>query len=59
MPERARRLVEAFRDFAKAQAAPPLNFVDPNAAPPKLPEANEVQVTDEMRRSLKALGYLK
>ena len=58
-PERARRLTEAFREFAEGQAAPPLNFVDSNAPPPKLPDANEVQMTDEMRRSLKALGYLK
>jgi arylsulfatase A-like enzyme len=57
--ERARRLTEAFREFAEGQAAPPLNFVDPNAPPPTLPEANEVQMTDEMRRSLKALGYLR
>ena len=57
--ERARRLTEAFRGFAEGQAAPPLNFVDPNAPPPTLPEANEVQMTEEMRRSLKALGYLK
>ena len=58
-PERARRLTDAFREFAEGQAAPPLNFVDPEAPPPQLPRANEVQMTDEMRRSLKALGYLQ
>ena len=53
------RLTEASREFAEGQAEPPLDFVDPPAPPPKLPEANEVEMTDEMRRSLKALGYLR
>ena len=58
-PERAEKLGAAFTAFAEGQTAPPLNFVDPEAAPAQLPDVEEVKVTDEMRRSLKALGYLK
>ncbi len=58
-PERTDRLLDVFRAFARKQTAPPLNFVDPEAPRPHLPEVEELQVTDEMRRSLKALGYLK
>jgi arylsulfatase A-like enzyme len=58
-PERAAELMEVFRTFALSQAAPPMDFIDPDAPPPQLPDAAEVHVTDEMQRSLRALGYLK
>ena len=58
-PERAAQLTEAFRTFARAQVAPPLDFVDADAPPPQLPKVDEVKVTEEMRRGLKALGYVK
>jgi hypothetical protein len=58
-PDVAARLADAFRTFAQAQRAPPLDFVDPGAPAPELPEAPEVEVSDDMRRSLKALGYVE
>lgn len=57
-PGRAEELVAVFREFARAQTAPPLHFVDPDAPAPGLPEAPQVEVTEQMRRSLKALGYV-
>jgi arylsulfatase A-like enzyme len=58
-PEQAAKLINAFRAFALTQRLPPLDFVDPDAPPQELPQANEIEVTPEMRRGLKALGYLK
>ena len=57
--ERAAELSQVFRSFAEQQVAPPLDFLDPEAPPQQLPKVVEVEVTDEMRRSLRALGYLK
>jgi arylsulfatase A-like enzyme len=58
-PEPAAELLAVFQTFAQSQAAPPMDFIDPDAPPPDLPDAHEVHVTDEMQRSLRALGYLK
>jgi len=58
-PEQAAKLMSVFRAFALTQRLPPLDFVDPDAPPQELPQANEIEVTPEMRRGLKALGYLK
>ena len=58
-PEEADRAMEAFRAFARSQTAPPLHFVDSDAPPPELPEVNKIEVNEEMRRSLEALGYLR
>jgi len=58
-PERAAALAEAFRTFARAQTAPPLNFVDPDAPRPTVPERPRTTMTDEMRDHLKSLGYLQ
>jgi arylsulfatase A-like enzyme len=58
-PEQAARLTDVFKAFARTQRVPPLDFVDPNAPPQKLPQVNEIKLTPEMRRSLKALGYLE
>ncbi|UCC68589.1 MAG: sulfatase [Armatimonadota bacterium] len=58
-PEEAGRMVEAFRAFARSQTAPPLQFVDSDARRPQLPEVNKIEVNEEMRRSLEALGYLR
>jgi arylsulfatase A-like enzyme len=58
-PERAAELLDVFRAFAETQVAPPLDYIDPDAATPELPEVQEVEVTEEMERTLRALGYLK
>jgi arylsulfatase A-like enzyme len=58
-PEKAAEMIEAFRAFAEAQVAPPLDYVDADAPAPELPPVKEVNVTEEMRDSLRALGYLK
>jgi len=58
-PARAAALEQAFIAFAHEQAAPPLHFLDPEAPAAELPDVPEVEVTEEMRRSLEALGYLK
>jgi len=58
-PERAAELASAFCTFARAQAAPPLNFVDPGARRPPLSKRPRATMTDEMREHLKSLGYLQ
>ncbi len=58
-PEKAAELVEVFRAFAEGQVAPPLDYADADAPTPELPPVKEVDVTEEMRESLRALGYLK
>jgi arylsulfatase len=58
-PERAAELYEAFRAFAETQVAPPLDYIDPEAPTPELPDVQEVEVTEEMERTLRALGYLR
>jgi arylsulfatase len=58
-PEKAAEMIETFRAFAQQRVAPPLDYVDPDAPAPELPPVQEVDVTEEMRDSLRALGYLK
>jgi len=58
-PERAAELADAFREFAMAQRQPPLHFLDPDAPTADLPPVPEVTMSEESRRELKALGYLK
>jgi arylsulfatase A-like enzyme len=58
-PQVVAEMTEVFRAFARQQAAPPLDFADPGVAPAKLPETERVELTEDMKRSLKALGYLK
>lgn len=57
-PDRAAALTEAFRKHALAQKYPPLNFLDPDYRPKKraLPTA---KMSEETKRRLKSLGYLK
>jgi arylsulfatase len=57
-PEQAQKMIRAFRLFAAKQATPPLDFVDARFTPPSQPKAPAVKVTKEMRRELRALGYL-
>ncbi len=58
-PEEGEELMEVFRAFAEEQVAPPLDFVDRGAPAAELPEVGKVEVTEEMRETLRALGYLK
>lgn len=58
-PEVANRLGEAFRRFAYTQTNPPLRFLDPDARPLAQRTTPEVELTDEMRKELEALGYLR
>ena len=58
-PEVAEEMVAAFRSFAREQGRPPLDFLDPAAQLPPLPEAGESRLTPEMKKRLRALGYVK
>lgn len=53
------RLTEAFYRFAMQQRYPPLDYLDPNAEVIRLPERSQVPLSDEERRQLQALGYLR
>ena len=57
-PEVAEEMREAFREFALAQRRPPLDFLHPGIELPPLPETGEVELTPEVERQLRALGYL-
>jgi arylsulfatase A-like enzyme len=57
-PEQAARMLDAFRRFAATQKAQPMDFIDPNAKPARLPAGPEVTLTDKQRRELEALGYV-
>jgi len=58
-PERMRDLLAEFRAFAEMQRRPPLDFLDPDAkvAPP--PAAPRQRMTEDVRRQLRGLGYLR
>ncbi|NIR00567.1 MAG: sulfatase-like hydrolase/transferase, partial [Gemmatimonadales bacterium] len=61
-PERAAELIEAFRTFAEAQRRPPLQFLGADAQYARRPEDDESAepaASPEVRKDLKALGYLK
>jgi len=58
-PEAAEQTLAAFREFAKQQAKPPLHFADASAPPPSIPRRRDRQMTPQMEKELKALGYLK
>ncbi|MBN1458188.1 MAG: sulfatase [Armatimonadetes bacterium] len=60
-PEVAERMIAAFRTFAESQRHPPLDFVDPEWRPGRqtaTPQTQALDLTDEARRELEALGYL-
>jgi arylsulfatase len=58
-PDVERRLVAAFRQFARAQAVPPMHFLDPNLKKASLPPSREIHLAPDARRELQALGYLR
>jgi len=61
-PEQAAAMVEAFREFADEQRRPPLDFLEPNAVMPPLPEVPEIKMSPEDRERINRiadLGYLR
>ncbi len=57
-PQVAAQMTHTFRQFALTQKARPLQFVDASYRPPPGPKLRETPLDYEMRRDLKALGYL-
>jgi arylsulfatase A-like enzyme len=57
-PERAAAMLEAFIRFARRQARPPLDFVDPAAQAGEVEAAPKMDLSEEDREELRALGYL-
>jgi hypothetical protein len=51
-------MANAFRRFAAEQTSPPMEFVDLKAKRRERPSAPELELTDEERRELRALGYV-
>jgi hypothetical protein len=58
MPDIAASMVGVFRQFAQQQRKPPLSFIDPNVAPVPVPRRTGEQLSPEMEKQLRALGYL-
>jgi len=58
-PEVAEEMLAAFRGFALEQRRPPLDFLDPEAEMPPMPEAAESELTPRMKERLRALGYVR
>jgi arylsulfatase A-like enzyme len=61
-PDRAARLVEAFRQFALAQPDPPLYFIDPSKRWGNKPIAEQPQskeLPEALKKQLETLGYVK
>jgi arylsulfatase len=57
-PDVAGEMLAAFEEFAVQQRRPPVEFLDPDAAPAPLPAAGKTEITPEVERQLKALGYV-
>jgi len=57
-PQEAAELTKAFREFAARQAFPPLDFLEAGYVP-KQSRAPELKLSDETRRELRAMGYIK
>ncbi|MFB3880784.1 MAG: sulfatase [Armatimonadota bacterium] len=55
----AARMAAAFTSFARRQQYPPLDFVDPDWKPERRPPAARLKLSNDQKRELKALGYLK
>jgi len=58
-PGQTEKMMLAFRAFAATQTRAPLDFVDPKYTPPVRPEAPSVEMTEEARKQLRALGYVE
>jgi arylsulfatase len=61
-PAAAEQMVGAFRTFAEQQRRPPMDFLDPKAVMPRLPEVPEIQMSPEDRARINRiadLGYVR
>jgi arylsulfatase len=58
-PKSAAQMVDAFGEFAMTQTARPLQFVDASYRSLPRTKLRQGSLDDEMRRDLKALGYLR
>jgi arylsulfatase A-like enzyme len=58
-PQQAAQMVSAFRQFAAGQADPPMEFVDPAAAPAEPRRSPVPKLRDDELRDLRALGYVE
>ena len=58
-PGRVEALREVFLAHARRQRVPPLHFADPEAEPPTLPDATQIEMNALQRARLRALGYLR
>ena len=56
-PAEMSKLLRAFEEYARKQRVPPLNFLDPNVPPPRLPPVLPTSPTPEMKKALESLGY--
>ncbi len=55
----AERLLAAFETFARSQRRPPVDFLSPDAEPAPLPEVPRATLTEEEKKRLRGLGYLR
>jgi len=53
------QLLGEFQTFIKTQVRQPYDFINPTLRPGPLPEAPVIEMSEETRRSLRALGYLR
>jgi hypothetical protein len=53
------QLLGHFQAFIKTQVRQPYDFINPTLRPEPLPEAPVIEMSEETRRSLRALGYLQ
>jgi arylsulfatase len=58
-PDVGEDMADAFREFALAQAVPPMHFLDPELEQARLPPTREIRLAPEVKRALQNLGYLK
>jgi arylsulfatase len=58
-PEKAEEMYAAFRSFAKTQVCPPLDYLDPDAPTPEPPPVPAVEPDEDMRETIRAMGYLQ
>jgi len=57
-PEQAARMADEFRAFAASQRRAPLEFIDPKARPSAASAPPRIELSEEQRRELEALGYV-
>jgi len=57
-PEQAARMADEFRAFAASQRRAPLEFIDPKARPSAASAPPTIELSEEQRRELEALGYV-